>query len=60
MYDLYRLYLDGYTARGGTVFVHFDFCAGFDQYGSWGSMEYLDQPLAQAPKFQALLDAMAE
>lgn len=60
MYDLYRLYLDGYTANGGTMFVHYDFCAGFNQFGSWGSMEYLDQPLSQAPKFQALLDAMAE
>lgn len=60
MYDLYRDYIDGYFARGGTLFVHFNFSEGFDQYGSWGSMEYLDQPLSQAPKYQALLDAMGQ
>jgi hypothetical protein len=28
-------------------------------YGSWGHLEYQDQSPADAPKFQALLDAMA-
>lgn len=58
MYDLYRDYIDGYFANGGTLFVHYSFCSVFASYGSWGSMETLDQPLSQAPKYEALLDSM--
>jgi chitodextrinase len=51
---LYRTYLDAWKASGATLFVHYTGCDGYSKWGRWGSLEYLEQPRASAPKFDAL------
>jgi hypothetical protein len=51
---LYKTYLDAWKASGATMFVHFTSCGGYSRWGRWGSLEYLEQPRASAPKFNAL------
>jgi len=58
MGDLYLDYLDMLQAEGVTLFMHFSYVGSWGKYGSWGSLEYQDQPTESAPKFQALLDWM--
>ncbi len=50
-YDL----LAGWKKAGGTLFVNFSAPRFPAWYGSWGTKEYLTQPLHQAPKHQAIL-----
>jgi hypothetical protein len=53
---LYTRYLqDWNAATGGQLMVHFLDCEAFSIYGRYGSLEYLDQPRAQAPKFDSLM-----
>jgi hypothetical protein len=54
MHDLYQQYLAGWRARGGRLFVHFSDITTPTKWGSWGTLEYRDQPPATAPKFLAL------
>jgi hypothetical protein len=54
MGTLYRTYLDAWKASGATLFVHYTGCDGYSKWGRWGSLEYLEQPRASAPKFDAL------
>jgi len=54
MYDLYTQYLTNWVSAGGDVFVHFTDVTGATRYGSWGALEYQDQPPAEAPKHRAL------
>ena len=51
---LYKTYLDAWKASGAKLFVHFINCSGYSMWGRWGALEYLDQPRANAPKFDAL------
>jgi hypothetical protein len=60
MYDLYRQYLNVWFDNGGGLFVHFNFVRSPNKHGSWGTLEYLDQPVEEAPKYRALLDALKE
>jgi hypothetical protein len=54
---LYARYLqDWSTITGGQLMVHFIDCEAFSVYGRYGSLEYLDQPRDQAPKFDALMN----
>jgi hypothetical protein len=50
--QLYRDYLDLWKAAGGELFCHYDDSANPGIFGSWGALEYIDQP--SAPKFDAL------
>jgi hypothetical protein len=53
---LYARYLQDWNAiTGGQLMVHFIDCEAFSMYGRYGSLEYLDQPRSQAPKFDALM-----
>ncbi|MBI3271872.1 MAG: DJ-1/PfpI family protein [Planctomycetes bacterium] len=55
MGPLYTRYLtDWAAATGGGLFMHLTNCGGYGRYGRFGSLETLDQPRAQAPKFDAL------
>jgi hypothetical protein len=54
MKDVYSAYLDGWKARGGQLFMHFVSCSAPDKWGRWGALEYLEQPRAAAPKYDAL------
>lgn len=54
MQDLYKQLLDGWHASGGTLFNHFVDVGRPDKWGSWGSLENLNQ--TTSPKYEALLD----
>ena len=51
---LYKSYLDAWKTAGAQLFVHYTHCEGYSKWGRWGSLEYLEQPRAAAPKFDAL------
>jgi hypothetical protein len=56
MRDVYGRYLQDWSdVSGGQIFMHFTHCSRWDQYGRFGSLEYLGQPRSQAPKYDALL-----
>ncbi|MBN1771971.1 MAG: cellulose-binding protein [Deltaproteobacteria bacterium] len=54
MGELYGDYLDAWRSAGGRYFAHFVNCAGWSKWGRWGALEYLTQPRAESPKFDAL------
>lgn len=54
MKTIYAQYLNAWKASGGQLFAHFIDCGRFTKWGRWGSLEFLDQPRAEAPKFDAL------
>ena len=54
MGDIYVQYLNVWKASGGTMMVNFVNCGGIGKWGRWGALEYLQQPRASAPKFNAL------
>ena len=59
MGDLYREYLKSwFDAVGAGLFVHHSYVYPPGQFGSWGVLEYQDQPISEAPKYQALLDTV--
>jgi len=58
MHTRYIEYLDMLQANGVETFANFSSCAAPSKWGSWGVMEYSDQPLAEAHKYRALLDWM--
>jgi hypothetical protein len=59
MYDLYRRHLKTWDAAGGGLYVLFANVARPTKWGSWGLLEYQDQPIAWAPKYRAFLDHAA-
>jgi hypothetical protein len=54
MKQLYLDYLAACRQAGGELFMHYYDVGKFTQWGSWGALEYVDQPRALAPKFDAL------
>jgi hypothetical protein len=56
IYGIYIDYLNKLDASGVSLFNHFSDCGGWSKWGMWGSMEYQDEPLANAHKYRALLD----
>ncbi|MEK7585073.1 MAG: hypothetical protein AAB455_00955, partial [Patescibacteria group bacterium] len=54
MYNMYQTYLNGWFAASNNPFVHFSYVDEPSQYGSWGALEYLGQPLTAAHKYRAL------
>lgn len=57
MYEAYRELFQGFYQIGGSLFTHFTFISQNGPSGSWGSLQYTDQPTDEAPKHRALLDA---
>lgn len=55
MAKAYKDFLDGWKRAGGTLFVNFSAPRTSQWFGSWGTKEYLTQPLNKAPKHRALL-----
>jgi len=39
---------------GGGLFTHYTNCNGYGLFGRFGSLGYIDQPQAEAPKFDAI------
>nr|CAA6821521.1 MAG: Unknown protein [uncultured Thiotrichaceae bacterium] len=56
MEQFYNQFLQGWKQAGGTLFAHYSSPRTYRRYGSWGSKEYITQPLSQAPKHRALLN----
>ena len=54
MEDRYREYLAGLEQLGVDLFVNFTHVGEWSQYGSWGVLEYQQQPPSAAPKWRAL------
>ncbi len=56
MYGLYLLNMRYFEAAGGDLYVAFNDVGKPGKFGSWGHLEYQDQPTNQAMKYKALLD----
>lgn len=54
MAEIYRQYYAAWTAAGGDLFCYFSSVGKWSKWGSWGIMEYYDDP-AQSPKFLATM-----
>ena len=55
MFGLYTQYLNMLQAQGVSLYNNFSYCGAWGEYGSWGSLQYQDEPLPQAPKYAALV-----
>ncbi len=58
MRDLYAQYLSQWRELGGGALVLFASGGPMTKFGSWGLVEYEGQPVAQAPKYLAVDEAM--
>ncbi|MBF2027200.1 MAG: hypothetical protein IGS48_10595 [Oscillatoriales cyanobacterium C42_A2020_001] len=56
MREVYRQYLNQWKQSGGGLFNQFVDVAKPSKWGFWGAMEYQNQDLKQAPKYQGLID----
>jgi hypothetical protein len=52
---LYRQYLNDWFECGGGLYVNFLNCMNWGAYGRWGTLEYVTQPRATAPKYNAVM-----
>ena len=51
---LYSRYLQNWSDAGGGLFMHYTNCNSYGIFGRFGSLEYIGQPRAEAPKYDAL------
>lgn len=56
MAALYRRHLDMWFKSGGGLYMAFSSVSKPTKWGSWGALEYQEQPVAAAPKYRALVD----
>ncbi len=56
MYDAYIANMREWKNAGGSLFTAFNFVSTPSKWGSWGQLEYMDQDIAEAPKYRALLE----
>lgn len=56
MGQFYTQFLNGWKATRSDLFMHYSTPRTYRKYGSFGSKEYIRQPLNQAPKHQAILN----
>lgn len=54
MGELYRKAHAAWLKSGGGLAVYFNSCEQWSKFGSWGALEYQDQPLEKAYKMAAL------
>ncbi len=59
MYQAYQQILAGFKDLGGELFMHYANVSLQKPTSSWGALAYQDQPISEAPKYQALLDAIS-
>lgn len=60
MREVYRIHLELARAKGLWTHGAFVEVSRWGRYGQWGHLEYQEQPAAQAPKWQLLLDWQSE
>ena len=58
METLYNLMYQDWFNKGGDLLVNFNYAQKYDVSGSWGMLEYQDQPEADAPKYRAVKNAI--
>jgi hypothetical protein len=58
MGDIVKRHYENWFAAGGGVYVAFVYVEPPSKNGSWGVLEFQDQPLAEAPKYRALLEVL--
>jgi len=51
---LYSRYLQNWSDVGGGLFTHYTNCNRYGLFGRFGSLAYMDQPRAEAPKYDAI------
>lgn len=56
MREVYQEYLKLWQQVGGGLYNQYYYVGNFSKWGSWGALEYQDQDLKQAPKYQSLID----
>jgi hypothetical protein len=56
MKGLYLRYLAAWRDSGGKLFVIYNNVGAYTKWGRWGIKEYVDQPRADAPKFDAVME----
>lgn len=57
IYDVYRAYLAMLSSKFTGVFCHYGYAGDpSEQWGCWGSKEYVDQPSSEAHEFRALYE----
>ncbi|WP_432799975.1 hypothetical protein [Poriferisphaera sp. WC338] len=57
--EMYGAYIQNMTAfqkAGGSLYTAFDYVEPSTNFGSWGHLQYQNQPLKDAPKYRAILD----
>ena len=55
MAKAYSDFFQGWKDNGGKLFVNFSAPRTYQWFGSWGTKEYITQPINKAPKHRALL-----
>ena len=59
MYDAYMKYMNFWRTRIGDLMMLYSSSGSISKYGGWGLIEYIGQPLSEAPKMRAVRDQMA-
>jgi hypothetical protein len=59
MREVYDEYFARWIESGGELLAHYNDIGSWSKYGQWGSLEYVTQDPADAPKYRALLDVIA-
>lgn len=60
MYDLYNELLDMWDEAGGGLFTAYQSIWHPDPWGAFEILEYVGQPIEDAPKYRALVDRLAQ
>jgi len=55
MAKAYSDFFQGWKDNGGKLFVNFSAPRTYQWFGSWGTKEYITQPISKAPKHRALM-----
>ena len=58
MYDAYKKYLSTWRSRIGDTIALFASSTPTGPFGAWGLVEYMGQPLSDAPKMRAVQEAI--
>ena len=58
MKDLYCEYFDYWYNNGGELFANFTFVESYSKWGSFGILEYMDQDIQTAYKWQAIQECV--
>jgi len=53
---VYQRYLAGWARSGGGLFCHFSSVGAWSKWGSWGLLQYADDPPEGSPKFAAIVE----